>query len=398
MAIDKTYIPYGAYWSTPFCRWQGSLGSTHSMKLAAQSAKSFLAARKIGPEAFDGLVLGITVFQRHSFYGAPWLAGMIGAPTITGPTLSQACATSARVVANGALEIEAGQRECILAMGCDRTSNGPHVYYPNPQGIGGMGEAENPVFDNFNVDPWAKEAMIQTAENVAKQEKITREEQDEMTLLRYNQYEKALADDRAFQKRYMLAVELKRGKKVLGTVEADEGIHPTTAEGLAKLRPVLPDGTATFGTQTHPADGNAGMVLCTKDKAAELSADKNVTIQVLGFAEARVAKAMMPMAVVPAGKGALERCGITIDDCTAITTHNPFAVNDVYFCRELGVDPAKVNRYGSPLIWGHPQAPTGLRAMIELIEDLKSAGGGIGLFSGCAAGDTAMAVVLKVGA
>ncbi len=397
MAIAKTYIPYGAYWSTPFCRWQGSLASQHSMKLAAQSAQSFLGARKIAAEAFDGLVLGITVFQRHSFYGAPWLAGMIGAPTITGPTLSQACATSARLVANATLEIEAGQRECILAVGCDRTSNGPHVYYPNPQGIGGMGEAENPVFDNFNIDPWAKQPMIQTAENVAAKEKISREEQDEMTLLRYGQYEKSLANDRAVQKRYMLGVELKKGKKVIGTLEADEGIHPTTVEGLAKLRPVQPDGTVTFGSQTHPADGNAGMVLCTKDRAAKLSTDPSISIQVLSFAEARVEKALMPMAVVPAGRDALDRAGVKIGDCAAITTHNPFAVNDVYFSREMSVDPTKINRYGSPLIWGHPQGPTGLRAMIELIEDLKDAGGGIGLFSGCAAGDTGMAVVLKVG-
>jgi acetyl-CoA acetyltransferase len=88
---------------------------------------------------------------------------------------------------------------------------------------------------------------------------------------------------------------------------------------------------------------------------------------------------------------------VAVGDCKAFKTHNPFAINDVYFCRETGVAPEKVNRYGSPLVWGHPQAPTGLRAMIELIEELADAGGGIGLFSGCAAGDTAMAVVLRVG-
>ncbi len=97
----------------------------------------------------------------------------------------------------------------------------------------------------------------------------------------------------------MLPVELTRGKKVTAVVEADEGIYPTTAEGLARLRPVLEGGTVTFGAQTHPA-------------------------------------------------------------------------------------------------WGHPQAPTGLRAVAELIEELADGGGGVGLFSGCAAGDTAMAVVLRV--
>ncbi len=396
MALERTFIPYGAYWSTPFCRWQGSLGHLHSMKLAAQVTRHFLDERQIAADSFDGLVLGITIHQRRSFYGAPWLAGMIGAEGVTGPTIAQACATSARMLAAAALEVESGQRESILAVAGDRTSNGPHVYYPNPKGIGGRGESEDPVWDNFNKDPHAGGAMVETAENVVREAGISRRQQDDLTLLRSQQYQAALADDRAFQKRYMLPVELKRGKKVTGVVEADEGIYPTTAEGLAKLRPALDGGTVTFGAQTHPADGNAGMVVCSKQRAAELSRDPAVEIRILGYGEARVGKGLMPMAVVPAARHALERSGVKAEDCAAIKTHNPFAVNDVYFCREMGFDPENVNRFGSPLVWGHPQAPTGLRAVAELIEELAAGGGGVGLFSGCAAGDTAMAVVLQV--
>jgi acetyl-CoA acetyltransferase len=105
----------------------------------------------------------------------------------------------------------------------------------------------------------------------------------------------------------------------------------------------------------------------------------------------------MPTAVVPAAEQALARAGIRATDCKAVKTHNPFALNDVYFARKLGLAPEAINRFGSPLIWGHPQGPTGLRAVIEMIEELSMAGGGHGLFSGCAAGDTAMAVVIKVG-
>ena len=81
----------------------------------------------------------------------------------------------------------------------------------------------------------------------------------------------------------------------------------------------------------------------------------------------------------------------------AIKTHNPFAVNDVLFAREMDVDLDAVNNFGSSLVWGHPQAPMGTRSIIELIEELALRGGGDGLFTGCAAGDTAMAVVLRVG-
>ena len=78
-------------------------------------------------------------------------------------------------------------------------------------------------------------------------------------------------------------------------------------------------------------------------------------------------------------------------------THNPFAVNDLYFAKETGFDVKKMNNYGCTLVWGHPQAPMGVRGIIELIEELTIRGGGTGLFTGCAAGDTAMAVVVEVG-
>ncbi|MFH1132275.1 MAG: thiolase family protein, partial [Pseudomonadota bacterium] len=267
MPLEKTYIPYGAYWSSPFCHWQASLSGMNAIELAAQVATRAMAARNISPDIFQGLVLGYTVPQRHSFYGAPWLAGMIGAEGIGGPMVSQACATSARTLVSCALEIETGEQECMLGITCDRTSNGPHIYYPNPQGTGGMGQSEDPVWDNFSHDPWAKQAMVKTAENVAKEAGISKEEQDEITLVRYEQYQDALADNRAFQKIYMVPAEIPKGKKKTITIEEDEGPIPTTADGLAKLRPVLEGGTITFGTQTFPADGNAGMVICTKEKA-----------------------------------------------------------------------------------------------------------------------------------
>jgi acetyl-CoA acetyltransferase family protein len=394
--FEHAFIPYGAYWCSPFCRWQGALAGQHSLVLGARVARAALATRNVALDALDGLVLGFTIPQHHALYGAPWVAAMMGAPSLGGPTVSQACATSARMLAVAAAEVETGQRECLLALGCDRTSNGPHIYYPNPGAAGGTGDAENWVTDNFNHDPHAAVAMIDTAENVARAAGVGREQQDEMTLLRYRQYQDALAGDRAFQRRVMVPVVLPAGKKEI-VVEADEGVFPTTQEGLARLRPVIDGGSVTYGSQTHPADGNAGLIVCTRDRARALSRDAVVTVRLLAFGEARVEKGMMPTAVVPAARAALARAGLSVGDCRAVKTHNPFAVNDVYFCREMGIPPERVNRYGSSLVWGHPQGPTGLRSIIELIEELHLAGGGHGLFSGCAAGDTAMAVVVKVG-
>ncbi len=398
MSFTKAYIPYGTYWSTPFCRWQGALAEQNSVELAARTAGRFLAGRGIGADHVDGLVLGVTVPQHRSFYGGPWSAVLAGLPGVTGPMVSQACATSARALYEAAAEIETGVRSGVLALTCDRTSNGPHVYYPSPAGVGGRGATEEWVWDNFNADPNTGKAMLMTAEAVAKKAGISKEEQDALTLLRSEQYQAALADDRAFQRRYMFGAEIPKGRKQTVTIDADEGVFPTTKEGLAGLKPVLPDGTVSFGTQTYPADGNAGMLVTTKERAQALSKDGGPLVRVVSFGDARVEKGFMPMAVVPAARKALERAGIAAKDCAAIKTHNPFAVNDVFLSRELGIPAESFNRYGSPLVYGHPQGPTGMRVMVEMIEELALRGGGYGLFSGCAAGDTAMAVVLQVGA
>jgi acetyl-CoA acetyltransferase len=172
---------------------------------------------------------------------------------------------------------------------------------------------------------------------------------------------------------------------------------PTTAEGLALLRPVLPDGAHTFGAQTFPADGNAGISVTTRDKARELSADKNVEVQLLSFGYARTKKAYMAAAVAPSAQMALDRAGIKVGDLAAVKTHNPFAANDIAMAKTLGLDVNSMNNYGSSLIYGHPQGPTGARLMIEGIEEVAGKGGGYLLFSGCAAGDTAASIVIKVG-
>src|SRR5215468_6011973 len=86
-------IPYGAYWSTPFAKWQGSFANLHSVEFAAHVAKAELAKRNIAPTSFDYAVLGMTVPQKASFYGLPWFMGLIGAREVGGPTINQACAT-----------------------------------------------------------------------------------------------------------------------------------------------------------------------------------------------------------------------------------------------------------------------------------------------------------------
>lgn len=235
--------------------------------------------RELSPEVFDGCCLGWTIPSRHCFYGGPWVAGLMGLERVPAAILSQACATGVRCIAYSSQEIQTKSASVYLAITTDHCSNGPHIYYPRSDAQGGTGPHEDWVLDNFGYDPFAKKPMFVTAENVAKKAGIGREIQEEITVMRYQAY---------------------------------------------------------------------------------------------------------------------ERAGIGVADIKAMTSHTPFAVNDAYLSKELGIDLKDMNRYGCSLIWGHPQAPTGMRGVIELIEELAILGGGYGLFTGCAAGDSGAALVVKV--
>jgi acetyl-CoA acetyltransferase family protein len=398
-SLDRVEIPYGAYWSTPFAKWQGSLQHLHSVRLAAHVAKAELAKRHLAPEQFDFGVLGLTIVQFQSFYGAVWPLYEIGLKHVAGPQVSQVCATGPRVLLTGAAEIQLGMASTALLLGADRTSNSPHIYYPAPGAPGGTGESEDQVGYNFAHDAVGGHAMLQTAENVAKKHGISAAQQHEVALMRYEQYLHALKDDCAFQKRYMtLPFEVPKPnfKAKASVLQTDEGVFATTAQGLAGLKPVMPGGTVTFGSQTHPADGNCGIVLATPEKARELSSDGSVRVRIRAFGQARADLGYMPEAPVPASQIALQNAGLSITDIKAVKSHNPFAVNDVVFSKSTGFPLERMNNFGCSLVWGHPHAATGMRAIIELIEELKIVGGGIGLFQGCAAGDSSMAVVIQV--
>ena len=395
MRYERAAIPLGGAWSSPFARWQGPLAEVSSLDLAVAVTRRALDERGVDPAEVTQLVLGWTVPQEGAFYGAPTVAAHLGAPGITGPMVAQACATSVAALSVAALAVEGGDDGVNLVVVTDRTSNGPHIVYPSPSNRGGASRAEDWVLENFRRDPWAGEPMNRTAELVAAEHAVTREEIDDVAFLRYEQYRDALADDRAFQRRYMVPVEIPSQKGEPALVDADAGVFPTTREGLAGLKPVEDGGVVTYGSQTHPADGAAGALVTNEARARTLGRDGGV-VRILASGVARVGKARMPMAPVPAAEAALGDAGLRWDDLDAVTTHNPFALNDVWLSRCSGIAPDAFNLYGSSLVYGHPQAPTGARLVAELIETLRLRGGGVGLFTGCAAGDTGAALIVRV--
>lgn len=394
MKFERAALSLPHLWSSPFVRWQGALADISSIDLACAVTTDALKARGVDPAMVDRLVLGSTVPQAKTFYAAPWLAARLGMPGISGPLIAQACATSVVALTLAACAVEMDAQATPLLVVSDRTSNGPLLVYPQTAGQGGAPQTEHWVLDNFAADPNTGQAMIATAETTARDGAMGRAELDDLSLLRWQQYQHALADDRRFQRQYMVPVRLTQGRKAV-SVEADEGVHAYSAEGLAALRPVVPSGVVTFGGQTHPADGCAGALVCDVRRATTLSGGQGV-VRLLAVGQARAAPAEMPKAATTAAQNALALAGLSLADVRFVVSHNPFAVNDLWFARQTGFPLERMNPFGCSLIYGHPQGPTGLRGIAELAWALRQAGGGVGLFTGCAAGDTGAAVVLRV--
>jgi acetyl-CoA C-acetyltransferase len=175
MKYENVAIPAGMAWSSPFVKWQGSLAEVHSLDLAADVTGRALKERGVDPTQVQGLVLGWTIPQADIFYGAPTLAARLGAEAVTGPMISQACATSVACLAAAAGAVTAGGG-LQLVVATDRTSNGPQVLYPAPSATGGAPASTNWVLDSFARDPWAGTSMLTAGETVAAEAGITRGE------------------------------------------------------------------------------------------------------------------------------------------------------------------------------------------------------------------------------
>ena len=396
MRFESAALSPDFLWSSPFVRWQGSLADVPSADLAVAVTRAALAQRGLGAAAIDGLVIGQTVPQANSFYLVPWLASRLGFGALTGPHISQACATSVACVVAAAQRVEQMHDSTQLVVAMDRTSNGPLIVYPRTHASGGRPATEHWVLDSFAADPNTGCSMVETAEHVAAEGGFTRTELDDLTMLRWQQYCRTLEGDRLIQRRYLQPIDLALGKSRALRVEADEGVHTYSEDGLAALKPVRDGGVVTFGTQTHPADGCAGAVVANAEHLREMAASQAPIARILSAGFARTEKARMPKAATLAAQQALASAEIGIDEVRIVVSHNPFAVNDLWFSRQTGFALERMNPYGCSLIYGHPQGPTGLRGIAELVQALVAAGGGVGVFTGCAAGDTGAALVFRV--
>ena len=390
--FPKARIPYGTWGSSYFPAWQTSaLAEVNIGQFAGEAMNKILGIRKIPKSILEYLVIGSTIPWHWKFWNAPLIASCLGM-RIPGYHIEQACATGLQAVLLAASEIEGGSYDAVGVLTFDRTSDSPVGVFPERRAYRRT-EVLADVWDNFGFDPATGNAMIKTAGISARKYKIDREEVDDITFHRYEQYFNT-KNSGWFENILIPFDVLNNQGRFLGRIDEDKGVRQLTRSALKEMREL--DTCVTPGSQTHASDGMATLLVTSVDKAKELSTKPETDIHFIGKAEVRTLPSYMPEAPALAVQKLLNRTGLTMDDMVVVKNHNPFAVNDAIFAKVLGYDWHKMNKTGCSLVWGHPQGPTLTRIIIESLEEAASLGGGYVLIFGCAAGDVGIAAVFKV--
>jgi acetyl-CoA acetyltransferase len=390
--FPEARIPYGTWGSSYFPAWQlSALAEVNIAQFAGEAMSKILSKRNVPQNALNYLITGSTIPWHWKFWNSPFVSSCSG-HRIPGHHVEQACATGLKAILLAAAEVETGASDVVGVLTFDRTSDSPVGVFPERRAYERT-FALSDVWDNFGFDPATGKAMLYTAGLAARKHKIDRNEVDELTFYRYQQYFQSI--DSGILKRALVPLEvLNLQGKVLGKIDSDAGVRKVTMNGLRAMREL--DSCITSGTQTHASDGMATLLVTTKEKAKELSPRPEIEIQFIGKAEVRALPSLMPEAPALTVKKLLQDTGLKMDDMSVVKNHNPFAVNDAIFAKELNYDWHKMNNTGCPLVWGHPQGPTLTRVVIEALEESVELGGGYVLVFGCAAGDVGIAAIFKV--
>jgi len=388
----RAKIPYGTWGSSFFPAWQLSpLAEVNIGQFAGEAANLILGKRKVPTDKLDYMVIGSTVPWHWKFWTAPLVSSCMG-QRLPGYHIEQACATGLQAVAVAAAQVDGGTNESVVVLTFDRTSDSPVGVFPERRSYERT-QAISDVWDNFGFDPAVGNAMIATAGTVARKHKLDRREVDDITYHRYQQYFEGR--ESGFLDRILFPLEvLNIQGRHLGVVDDDAGVRQITLDSLRAMREL--DTCVTGGTQTHASDGMAVLLVTSEKKAKELSPRPEIDIRFVGKAEVRATAGYMPESPGMAVGEVLKRTGLTMNDMAVVKNHNPFAVNDALFAKQLDYDWHKMNNNGCSLVWGHPQGPTLTRTLIEGLEEAVDLGGGYVLIFGCAAGDVGIASILKV--
>ena len=379
---------------TPIGAFGGSLKDMAMCDLATVAVKEAIARAKLDPAQIGQIVLGNVI---HTEARDMYLSRVVGIQSgmdkaSVAMNVNRLCGSGLQAIISAANAISLGECEIAIGGGVESMSRGLYGM-PNARWGQRMGDAAMvDMMLGAVTDPFGAGHMGITAENVAVQYKVSREEQDAFAVT--SQQRAAAAIAAGYFRSQIVPVEIASRK---GVVRFDTDEYPKgdiTIASLSALKPAFKkdDGTVTAGNASGINDGAAACVLM--DAGAADRANLTVLGRLVSYAVAGVDPALMGTGPIPAVKLALQRAGLTLNDIDVIESNEAFAAQSLAVCKGLGLDPARTNPNGGAIALGHPLGATGTITTIKCLYELIRTGKRYGLVTMCIGGGQGIAAVI----
>ncbi len=371
----------------------GSFAGTPPITLGAHVARAALARAGIEGDRIGHVVFGhIINTEPRDMYLSRVAAMEAGVPdTVPAMNINRLCGSGAQAIVSAAQSLMLGDAEFALAGGAECMSRSPYILPAARWGqkMGDVG-AQDMMLGALNC-PFGTGHMGVTAENVAAEHGVSREDQDAFAMESQTRAAAAIAEGRF--KDQIVPFEI-AGRKGPTVVDTDEHPKATSLDALAGLRPVFrKDGSVTAGNASGINDGAAALVLATESAAAQ--AGLTPRARLIGYAHSGVRPEVMGIGPIPAVEALLARTGLTVDDFDVIESNEAFAAQAIAVNRALGLDPAKVNPNGGAIALGHPVGATGAILTVKAIAELERTGGKRAIVTMCIGGGQGIALALE---
>ncbi|MBT3141997.1 acetyl-CoA C-acyltransferase family protein [Falsiruegeria litorea] len=372
----------------------GALAATTPIDLATTATKAALERSGVEGGQVGHVVFGHVInTEPRDMYLSRVAAMQAGIPEVTpAMNVNRLCGSGAQAIVSAVQSLMLGDAEFAVAGGAENMSRSPFII-PQQRWGAKMGDVKtlDMMLGALNC-PFGTGHMGVTAENVADEHDVTREQMDEFALT--SQTRAAAAIEAGHFTSQITPVQVKVKRDMVDFV-TDEHPKTTTPEALAGLRAVFKkDGRVTAGNASGINDGAAAMVFATAT-AAE-AAGLKPKARVLGYAHAGVRPEVMGIGPVPAVQNLLAKTGLSINDFDVIESNEAFASQALAVNKELGLDPAKVNPNGGAIALGHPVGATGAIITLKTLYELERTGGSKGLITMCIGGGQGIALAIEL--
>lgn len=380
---------------TPLGSFGGALENFTGAELGAIVIKEAIKRAGILPEQVEEVIMGNVLSAAAGQNPARQAAIKAGIPQeVPAWTLNKVCGSGLKSVICGAQAILAGDADIIVAGGMECMSSSAYALPKARKGyrMGNDSLVDTMITDGLT-DAFHNIHMGLTAENIAEQFQISREDQDALALRSQNRAEAAIQSGLFDEEIVAVEIPQKRGEPLVFSQDEFPRFG-TTADTLTKLRPAFKkEGTVTAGNASGINDGAAAVVVMSKEKAEELGLA--VLAKITSWASAGVDPLIMGTGPIPATRKALAKAGLTIADIDLVEANEAFAAQAAIVTRELGLDVEKTNVNGGSIALGHPIGASGTRVLVTLLHELKRRDGQRGLATLCIGGGQGVSLIVE---